>query len=121
MAQLVVVKALSHITYCFYKEYFLTRFFLNNFIWLETNPFQRRSLTIWEKQIQNPLPEIIEPYVCPFRKRSITKISDYKDIGISFYIMKRMLLSTAIDRHINNFTALSVVGVLQYAFLPLAL
>ena len=26
-----------------------------------------------------------------------------------------------IDRHINNFTALSVVGVLQYAFLPLAL
>ena len=26
-----------------------------------------------------------------------------------------------IDCHINNFTALSVVGVLQYAFLPLAL
>ncbi len=27
----------------------------------------------------------------------------------------------AIDCHTNNFTALSVVGVLQYAFLPLAL
>ena len=32
-----------------------------------------------------------------------------------------MIIIKDIDRHINNFTALSVVGVLQYAFLPLAL
>ncbi len=31
------------------------------------------------------------------------------------------LFKAYIDRHINNSTALSVVGVLQYAFLPLAL
>jgi hypothetical protein len=31
------------------------------------------------------------------------------------------ILHSSINCHINYFTALSVVGVLQYAFLPLAL
>ncbi|MCD6185650.1 MAG: hypothetical protein J7K84_07665, partial [Deltaproteobacteria bacterium] len=37
------------------------------------------------------------------------------------YFTPEMNIFLDIDRHINNFTALSVVGVLQYAFLPLAL
>jgi len=37
------------------------------------------------------------------------------------YIIINVSKKLAIDCRINNFTALSVVGVLQYAFLPLAL
>ena len=43
------------------------------------------------------------------------------DLAQKFDIRELEENNIPIDCHINNFTALSVVGVLQYVFLPLAL